>query len=172
MAGDPTVTQAGSMTSCRSARSPWRREQFRPAATPPAGRRPIEHEHGRAGQLRESQAPGEVGHAHAPTVPVGLGSRKLPCAAVFRVHRRRPRRRSGCRPNIARDAKGFVLTGPTSSLRPVSRWIASHARWKNGLPGVLAAGDIRRGPFKRVGFAVGDGPWRVTLRHRLISINR
>jgi thioredoxin reductase (NADPH) len=38
------------------------------------------------------------------------------------------------------------------------------------LPGVLAAGDIRAGSTKRVGFAVGDGSLAVTCVHRLRSL--
>ena len=38
------------------------------------------------------------------------------------------------------------------------------------VPGILAAGDIRVGATKRVGFAVGDGSLAVTCVHRLLSI--
>ena len=40
------------------------------------------------------------------------------------------------------------------------------------MPGILAAGDIRSGSTKRVGFAVGDGSLAVTCAHRLLSITR
>ena len=40
------------------------------------------------------------------------------------------------------------------------------------VPGILAAGDIRSGSTKRVGFAVGDGSLAVTCAHRLLSISR
>ena len=43
---------------------------------------------------------------------------------------------------------------------------------ETSVPGVLAAGDIRAGSVKRVGFAVGDGSLAVTCAHRLASINR
>jgi thioredoxin reductase (NADPH) len=39
-------------------------------------------------------------------------------------------------------------------------------------PGVLAAGDIRAGSVKRVGFVVGDGSLAVARAHQLVSINR
>ena len=38
------------------------------------------------------------------------------------------------------------------------------------IPGILAAGDIRAGSTKRVGFAVGDGSLAVTCAHRLRSL--
>ena len=43
---------------------------------------------------------------------------------------------------------------------------------ETSVPGVLAAGDIRAGSVKRVGFAVGDGSLAVACAHRLVSINR
>jgi thioredoxin reductase (NADPH) len=38
------------------------------------------------------------------------------------------------------------------------------------VPGVLAAGDVRSGSTKRVGFAVGDGSLAVTCAHRLRAL--
>jgi thioredoxin reductase (NADPH) len=38
------------------------------------------------------------------------------------------------------------------------------------VPGILAAGDIRSGSTKRVGFAVGDGSLAVTCVHKLGAI--
>jgi thioredoxin reductase (NADPH) len=60
---------------------------------------------------------------------------------------------------VARDRQGFIRTGPDL---PAS----THARWPPGrpplpletsLPGVFAAGDVRRGSVKRVAAAVGEG---------------
>ena len=57
---------------------------------------------------------------------------------------------------LARDARGFVLTGRDSpgglgrrSLRPLAT---------STVPGVFAAGDIRAGAMKRVAAATGEGP--------------
>jgi thioredoxin reductase (NADPH) len=94
------------------------------------------------------------------------------CAAVFVFIGAEPAA-AWLPPEIARDAKGFVLTGaevlasglwPRSDREPCSL--------ETSVPGVLAAGDIRAGSVKRVGFAVGDGSLAVTCAHRLISINR
>jgi thioredoxin reductase (NADPH) len=74
---------------------------------------------------------------------------------------------------IARDAKGFLLTG--ADVLASGAWSRSDREpcaLGTSVPGVLAAGDIRAGSVKRVGFAVGDGSLAVTCAHRLITINR
>jgi len=73
---------------------------------------------------------------------------------------------------IGRDAKGYLLTGADamrSGLWP--RADRDPCPLETTLPGVLAAGDIRSGSTKRVGFAVGDGSLAVTCAHRLLSID-
>jgi thioredoxin reductase (NADPH) len=74
---------------------------------------------------------------------------------------------------IARDANGYLLTGTDvvrSGLWP--RVDRDPCPLETTVPGVLAAGDIRSGSTKRVGFAVGDGSLAVTCAHRLLSISR
>jgi thioredoxin reductase (NADPH) len=74
---------------------------------------------------------------------------------------------------IARDDKGFLLTGADVLASGV--WPRSDRKpcpLETSVPGVLAAGDIRAGSVKRVGFAVGDGSLAVSCAHRLITINR
>ena len=62
--------------------------------------------------------------------------------------------------SIQRDARGFLLTG--SDLRVA----AAPGDWplqrpplalETSLPGIFAAGDVRRGSIKRVASAVGEG---------------
>jgi thioredoxin reductase (NADPH) len=72
---------------------------------------------------------------------------------------------------IARDADGYLLTG--GDVLSAGAWPRSDrdpCTLETSLPGVLAAGDIRSGSTKRVGFAVGDGSLAVTCAHRLLSI--
>lgn len=72
---------------------------------------------------------------------------------------------------VARDKLGYVLTG-TDALRS-GRWPLTDREpcpLETTIPGVLAAGDIRAGSTKRVGFAVGDGSLAVTCAHRLTAI--
>jgi thioredoxin reductase (NADPH) len=92
------------------------------------------------------------------------------CAAVFVFIGAEPA--AGWLPaNIARDAKGFVLTG--ADVLASGSWPRSDREpcaLETSVPGVLAAGDIRAGSVKRVGFAVGDGSLAVTCAHRLITI--
>jgi thioredoxin reductase (NADPH) len=72
---------------------------------------------------------------------------------------------------LARDAKGFLLTG--SDLLA-----AGHARWplervpfvlETSVPGVFAAGDVRLDSMKRVASAVGEGAMAVHLVHRYLA---
>jgi thioredoxin reductase (NADPH) len=97
---------------------------------------------------------------------------QLPCAAVFVFIGAEPAA-EWLPAAIARDAKGFVLTGTdviASGLWPRSD--REPCPLETSVPGVLAAGDIRAGSVKRVGFAVGDGSLAVACAHRLVSINR
>jgi thioredoxin reductase (NADPH) len=101
------------------------------------------------------------------------GSRKsMPCSAVFVFIGAEPS--ATWLPNeIARDTNGYLLTGTDvvrSGLWP--RQDRDPCPLETTLPGVLAAGDIRAGSTKRVGFAVGDGSLAVTCAHRLLSISR
>jgi thioredoxin reductase (NADPH) len=72
---------------------------------------------------------------------------------------------------IARDKLGYILTG-TDALRSGS-WPLTNREpcpLETTVPGILAAGDIRAGSTKRVGFAVGDGSLAVTCVHKLVAI--
>jgi thioredoxin reductase (NADPH) len=96
---------------------------------------------------------------------------ELPCAAVFVFIGAEPAA-EWLPADIARDANGFVLTG--SDVVASGSWPRSDrepCKLETSVPGVLAAGDIRAGSVKRVGFAVGDGSLAVACAHRLVSIN-
>src|SRR5688500_18392484 len=72
--------------------------------------------------------------------------------------------------SIARDKLGYLLTG--ADAVKCGRWPLTDREpcpLETTLPGVLAAGDIRSGSTKRVGFAVGDGSLAVTCVHQLRS---
>jgi thioredoxin reductase (NADPH) len=95
---------------------------------------------------------------------------QLPCAAVFVFIGAEPAAQ-WLPAEIARDARGFVLTG--TDLIAAGLWPRSDRQpcpLETSVPGVLAAGDIRSGSVKRVGFAVGDGSLAVACAHRLVSI--
>ncbi|HET6651548.1 MAG TPA: FAD-dependent oxidoreductase [Nocardioides sp.] len=74
--------------------------------------------------------------------------------------------------DVARDAHGFVVTGP--DLRPAAgldRWPLARAPFalETSLPGVFAAGDVRLDSMKRVASAVGEGAMAVHLVHRYLT---
>jgi thioredoxin reductase (NADPH) len=94
---------------------------------------------------------------------------RLPCSGVFVFVGADPV--AGWLPSgLARDDHGYVLTGSDalrSGLWPLTG--RDPCPLETSLPGVLAAGDVRAGSTKRVGFAVGDGSLAVTCAHQLLS---
>jgi thioredoxin reductase (NADPH) len=70
---------------------------------------------------------------------------------------------------IARDRWGFIRTGP--DLPAGARWLAARPPLplETSLPGVFAAGDVRRGSVKRVASAVGEGAATSPLVHRHLA---
>jgi thioredoxin reductase (NADPH) len=68
-------------------------------------------------------------------------------------------------PQIERDAKGFVQTGPALAKSP--HWTARRQPFllETSRPGVFAAGDVRSGSVKRVASAVGEGAMAVQFVH-------
>jgi thioredoxin reductase (NADPH) len=69
--------------------------------------------------------------------------------------------------NVARDQWGFILTGPDLPDDPGVNWQAGRPPLphETSLPGVFAAGDVRRGSVKRVASAVGDGATTIPAIH-------
>ena len=70
---------------------------------------------------------------------------------------------------VARDAQGFVLTGP--SVPAGSGWnLDRHPYFlESSLPGLFAAGDVRHDSVKRIASAVGEGAMAVALVHRYLA---
>ena len=95
----------------------------------------------------------------------------LPISAVFVFIGAEP----GCSwlpETVERDKLGYILTG-IDALQ--SGWPLSDREpcpLETTVPGILAAGDIRAGSTKRVGFAVGDGSLAVTCVHKLTAIRQ
>ena len=74
---------------------------------------------------------------------------------------------------LARDARGFVLTGPellVDGERPPG-WRLQRDPYflEASVPGVFVAGDVRSQSVKRVASAVGEGAMAVTLVHRYLE---
>jgi len=99
-------------------------------------------------------------------------SETLPVAAAFVFIGAEP----GCSwlpETIARDELGYILTG-IDALKS-GRWPLTEREpcpLETTVPRILAAGDIRAGSTKRVGFAVGDGSLAVTCVHKLTAIRQ
>jgi thioredoxin reductase (NADPH) len=74
---------------------------------------------------------------------------------------------------VARDARGFVCTGPdllVEGRRPAGWWLRRDPYYlESSLPGVFVAGDVRAESVKRVASAVGEGAMAVTLVHRYLE---
>ncbi len=68
---------------------------------------------------------------------------------------------------VARDAHGFVLTGPDVSALEPPQWPLERQPLllETSTPGVFAAGDVRRSSMKRVASAVGEGSSAVSNVH-------
>ncbi len=76
-------------------------------------------------------------------------------------------------PEIARDPKGFLLTG--DELSDGSAWPLERRPYstpKPSMPGVFAAGDVRRSSVKRVASAVGEGSIAIRLVQTLFADRR
>jgi thioredoxin reductase (NADPH) len=71
-------------------------------------------------------------------------------------------------PEIERDAKQFIRTGPELVQSP--QWSARRQPFllETSRPGVFAAGDARSGSVKRVASAVGEGAMAVLFVHEFL----
>ena len=69
---------------------------------------------------------------------------------------------------VARDERGFVLTGRDV---PRDRWVEGMPpeNLATTVPGIFAAGDVRSGSMKRVASASGEGASVVPLVHSFLS---
>jgi thioredoxin reductase (NADPH) len=73
--------------------------------------------------------------------------------------------------DVARDAKGAVITGHDLMERAGPRWPLERPPYalETSVPGVFAAGDVRLDSMKRVASAVGEGAMSVYLVHRYLA---
>ncbi|HEY3779510.1 MAG TPA: FAD-dependent oxidoreductase [Fimbriimonadaceae bacterium] len=72
-------------------------------------------------------------------------------------------------PQVARDSKGFILTGQDAKVS--DHWKISREPFflETSCPGVFAAGDARSNSVKRVASAVGEGSMAVAFIHQYLS---
>jgi thioredoxin reductase (NADPH) len=70
---------------------------------------------------------------------------------------------------IARDARGYVLTG--DEVVKAKRWSLERDPFllETSIPGVFACGDVRLSPVKRVAAAVGEGSMAIAFVHQFLQ---
>jgi len=71
--------------------------------------------------------------------------------------------------DIARDARGYVLTG--DDVVKAGRWTQDRDPYllESSVPGVFACGDVRLSPVKRVASAVGEGSMAIAFVHNYLQ---
>ena len=76
-------------------------------------------------------------------------------------------------PEIERDEKGFIKTGPAVADAPA--WLKnkhSPGPLETSLPGIFAAGDVRSGSVKRCAAAVGEGGMAIAGVQAALAISQ
>ena len=93
--------------------------------------------------------------------------RSVPADALFVLIGSQPRTQ-WLGDSIARDRRGFIRTGPDLPAGTGHRWPPGRPPLplETSLPGVFAAGDVRRGSVNRVASAAGEGAATIPLVHR------
>jgi thioredoxin reductase (NADPH) len=97
----------------------------------------------------------------------------VPATALFVLIGAQPRT-EWLPPEILRDERGFILTGPdlvdakgiggTTSLQRPPLLL------ETSIPGIFAAGDVRHGSVKRVAAAVGEGGMAIQSVHQYLAL--
>jgi thioredoxin reductase (NADPH) len=74
--------------------------------------------------------------------------------------------------SVARDERGFILTGRDVSTGGRDRWPLDRPPLplETSLPGVFAVGDVRHRSTKRVASAVGEGAVAIQLVHDYFDV--
>ena len=108
-------------------------------------------------------------HLERATFDGPTGQMELPLSAVFVFIGQQPRT-GWLDGTVARDPRGFILTGP-QEVGADDGWPLDRDPYllESSLPGVFAAGDVRGRSVKRIASAVGDGSTAVQLVHQYLA---
>jgi len=95
----------------------------------------------------------------------------LPAGGLFLMIGARPRT-DWLPSDVARDARGFILTG--SDIGNSRKWPLERSplAFESSMPGLFAAGDVRHGAVKRVASAVGEGSIAIQQVHHYVALER
>jgi thioredoxin reductase (NADPH) len=109
-----------------------------------------------------------TGHLESVTFSTPDGDLELALSAMFIFIGQQPRT-AWLDGVVARDERGFVLTGP--NLPPETGWNLARPPFllESSLPGLFAAGDVRHDSVKRIASAVGEGAMAVALVHQYFA---
>jgi len=69
-------------------------------------------------------------------------------------------------PEIARDERGYILTGPDATPWTLER---DPYLLETTVPGIFAVGDVRHASVKRVASAVGEGSMAIAFAHQYLA---
>lgn len=107
-------------------------------------------------------------HLTGVTFATDGGTMELPVEAAFVFIGQEPRT-AWLEGSVARDDRGFVLTGP--QVDAGVGWKLDRAPFllESSLPGVFAAGDVRHDSVKRIASAVGEGAMAVRFVHEYMA---
>lgn len=73
--------------------------------------------------------------------------------------------------DIARDERGYILTGIEAQTAGAWRVDRDPYFLETSVPGVFAAGDVRHGSIKRVASGVGEGSMAIALVHQYLALS-
>ena len=116
----------------------------------------------------EAKALHGADHLERVTFAAPTGDLELDLAAVFVFIGQQPRT-AWLEGVVARDPRGFILTGP--DVGPPLGWNLDRDPFllESSLPGVFAAGDVRHESVKRIASAVGEGAMAIQFAHQYLA---
>jgi thioredoxin reductase (NADPH) len=109
-----------------------------------------------------------AGRLEAVTFATADGELDLAVSAAFVFIGQQPRT-AWLEGAVARDERGFVLTGP--QVDATHGWNLDRRPFllESSLPGLFAAGDVRHDSVKRIASAVGEGAMAVRFVHEYLA---